>query len=40
MAKNQKPKNNKKDDIGEVAWELFKTTGIASHYLFYRKLNK
>ncbi len=35
-----KRKNNKKDDIADVAWELFKTTGIAAHYMLYKKLDK
>ena len=39
MANKNKQKVNKKGDIGDVAWELFRTTGIASHYLFYKKLN-
>ena len=38
MAKKQKKKG--KDDIGDVAWQLFKSTGFASHYLFYKKLEK
>ena len=39
MAKKTKQKVGKKNDIGDVAWELFKRTGVASHYLFYKKLN-
>ncbi len=40
MAKKQKQKNNKKDELGEVCWELFKRTGFASYYLFYKELDK
>ena len=38
MAK--KKEKNKKDDLGDIAWELFKKTGYASHYMFYKKLDK
>ncbi len=38
MAKKQN--KNKQDSIADVAWEMFTRTGIASHYLFYKKLDK
>ena len=33
-------KNKKKDSVADVAWEMFTRTGVASHYLFYKKLDK
>ncbi len=38
MAKKQKVV--KKDSITDVVWEMFKSTGIAAHYMFYKKLDK
>lgn len=34
-------KDKKKEyKIADFAWELFKNTGIASHYMFYKKLDE
>ena len=30
----------KKDEIQDVAWNLFSKTGIVSHYLFYKEIGK
>lgn len=30
----------KKDMFQDVAWNLFRSTGIVSHYLFYKELGK
>ena len=38
--KKEKNKKDKKDGIADVAWEMFTRTGIAAHYLFYKKLDK
>ena len=30
----------KKDMVADVAWQLFKKTGVVAHYLFYKKVDK
>ncbi len=30
----------KKDMIEDVAWNLFRKTGVVAHYLFYKELGK
>ena len=36
----KKKDNIKKDMVEDVAWNLFKKTGIVAHYLFYKELGK
>ncbi len=33
-------KDNKKEKVSDIVWQMFKKTGNVSHYLFYKKLDE
>ena len=33
-------KDNKKEKVSDIAWQIFSKTGNISHYLFYKKLDE
>ena len=35
-----KKRKAKKDVVADVAWKLFKETGMVAHYLFYKEMDK